>query len=257
MPKGIYAAASAMYTDARSMNAIAQNLANAQTAGYRRAEPLRDSFADLLQNRGRFEDISGDGGAGVTEAGIWRSFSNGERAATQRELDFGIAGDGFFTVEDQKTGDMLLTRGGHFDMNIDRVLVDPDGRPVQGQDGRIIIPNNAHGVQVDESGRIFAKVITAEGTMQNNFIDQFRVVTVDDPGNLQPINGQYFRETEGMTRDSDSFQIQQGYLERGNLDPVSEMVEMITIQRRYDAAQRALKTEEGAGKRFSELLHGG
>ena len=253
MPKGIYAAASAMYTERRSLDVIAQNLANAQSAGYRRAEALRGSFAESLANEGRSGGLDGDGGAGIHEAGIWRDFSQGQTRETARPLDVALAGDGFMMVE-ADDGEQLLTRAGHFDIDAQNRLVTPHGWPVMGQGGAIQMPQNAMGFQVDEGGRIYAQVQGDNG-IESQFIDQLRVVHVADTEALQPRNGQYFGSGEQALTDSTTTRVFQGRLEEANIDAVTELVKMITLQRHYDAAQKALTKQATMGQGYSEIIH--
>jgi flagellar basal-body rod protein FlgG len=253
MPKGIYAAASAMYTERRSLDAIAQNLANAQSAGYRRAEVLRSSFAQTLATEGRNGDIANDGGAGVHEAGIWRDFSQGESRDTQRQLDVALSGDGFFLVETEK-GEQLLTRSGHMNVDDQNRLVGNHGWPMLGQGGAIQLPQDAIGFEIDEAGRIFAQ-IQGDNGVQNQFLDQLRIVGVENTEGLQPRNGQYFVADDQVLSDNESTRVLQGRLENANVDPVTELVKMITLQRHYDAAQKALTRQSRVGEGYSEIIH--
>ena len=136
MPKGLYAAASAMYTESRSLDAIAQNLANAQSAGYRRAEALRSSFDKALgqAKRDGIPELNKDGGAGIANSGVWRDYSQAESRETQRDLDVSLAGDGFMMVQNNE-GKQLLTRDGHFTIDAQSRLVGGQGWPVLGQGG--------------------------------------------------------------------------------------------------------------------------
>lgn len=95
MPKGIYAAASAMFTESRALDVVAQNLANASTVGYRRAEPLRQSFAEVMSQQGRSGPINQDGGAGVQNDGLFRVQTDGSKRDTGRDLDVALSGPGF------------------------------------------------------------------------------------------------------------------------------------------------------------------
>lgn len=253
MPKGIYAAASAMYTERRSLDAIAQNLANAQSAGYRRAEALRSSFAETLADQGRTGGIEGDGGAGIHEAGVWRDFSQGQTRETTRQLDVALSGDGFLMVE-ASDGEQLLTRAGNFNIDTENRLIGNHGWPVMGQGGAIQMPQEAMGFEIDEGGRIYA-LIQGDNGLESQFIDQLRVVNVADTEALQPRNGQYFGTGGQEVTDSTTTKVFQGRLEEANIDAVTELVKMITLQRHYDAAQKALTKQARLGEGYSEIIH--
>jgi flagellar basal-body rod protein FlgG len=254
MPKGIYAAASAMFTERQALDVVAQNVANANTAGYRRAEPLRRDFATLLADQGRTGGLSGDGGAGVQVETHWRSFADGLKRETGSPFDLALTGEGFYTVQGPE-GETLLTRAGNFTANDQSQLVNAQGWPVLGQGGAIELPVNARSYTVDDAGRVYAQVPAAEGLIEV-FVDQLRVVKVDDTDDLKERNGQYFDPGTTELRDADNYRVSQGYVESGNVESVTELVKMIDIQRRYDAAQRALKAQDKAGEGFSDILRG-
>lgn len=253
MPKGIYAAASAMYTERRSMDVIAHNLANAQSVGYRRAEALRGSFAETLADQGRTGGISGDGGAGIHQAGVWRDFSQGESRETDRPLDVALAGRGFLMAR-AEDGSELLTRSGHFTIDTENRLVGQHGWPVLGQDGEIQLPDDAMGFQIDEGGRIYA-LVQGDNGVQSQFIEQLRLVEVANHDALIPRNGQYFDPAGQALVDSTDTKVHQGRLENANIDPVTELVKMITVQRHYDAAQKALTRQARVGEGYSDIIH--
>ncbi len=255
MPKGIYAAASAMVVETRAQEVNARNLANQQTAGYRAESVRRNSFADLLRNQGRTEDIAGDGGAGVLPAGSYFSFTEGQLEPTSAPFDLALRGEGFYRVRDDQ-GRILLTRAGHFEPDTQGRLVTPQGWTVEGQGGPITVPKDARRIVVDSSGRVMAETIEG-GAPQRTVIDQVRVVNVADTKRLIPLNGQYFDPADQTMSDATNFQVAQGYLEKANTEPLQQMVEMIAVQRRYDAAQRALREQANLGGSLSDLLRGG
>lgn len=257
MPKGVYAAASAMLTETRALEAVTQNLANLQTPGYRKASAMRGSFAHLLAAQGRTETIGGNGGAGIRDVGIYRSHNQGQLEESHAPLDLAISGEGFYRVRN-KEGNVLLTRAAHFTTDNDGHLATDEGYIVEGQGGPILIPADTSRVVVDESGRVVAESRDAKGMVIETFIDQLRVVTVPDPSQMRAVSGQYFTTGEQAQTDApaNAYAVRQGFLERANVEPVEELVRMISIQRRYDAAQRALKQQDEAGRGFSDLLRG-
>lgn len=257
MPKGVYAAASAMVTETRALESVAKNLAHVQTPGYRKETALREGFATVLAAKGRTGGIGGDGGAGILAAGTYHTFSQGSFEQTHAPLDLGISGAGFYRVRDPQGG-LALTRAAHFSTDGDGRLVTDDGWAVEGQAGPVLIPSEANRVIVDESGRIYAETRDEKGTPIESFVDQLRVVTVPQPSEMRARNGTYFDPGDQAQADvaNSEFNVRQGWLEKANVDPVQELVSMITIQRRYDAAQRAMRQQNEAGRGFSDLLRG-
>ncbi|MFW5845732.1 MAG: flagellar hook-basal body protein [Planctomycetota bacterium] len=253
MSKGIYAAASSMYADRFVVEVRANNMANAQSAGFRRAVPMRESFAELLRSRDPAgTGLPGQGAAGVRFAGAYTDFQNGHLTQTDDTFDAAIAGTGFYVLQDGER--QLLTRHAHFLTDAQGLLQTDEGRPVLGQAGTIRIPPTASSIDIDQQGRIYALLPTEEGP-QRTFLEQLRVVDVPDRQVLRPVNGQLFDPAGQVLRDSTDYIVRQGYLEEANVEPIDEMVEMVAAQRRYDAAQRVLNAQlEGGG--YSEILGG-
>lgn len=254
MPKGIYAAASSMYADRFMVEVYANNLANANSSGFRRSVPVRGSFAQQLQSDlARHEDLAGNGGAGVFLEGTFLSHQDGQRRSTGRPFDVALHGDGFFLVEGPDG--QALTRQSSYFLDEAGQLVSKEGRRLLGQGGPITIQAEADDVTIDRQGRIYA-VIPTENGPQMSFIDQIRVVTVEDLGALRGRDGQYLALGDQVPVDAVDYSVEQGFREEGNVDTVREMVDMIAAQRRYDAAQRVLKAQLQSDSKYSDLLRG-
>lgn len=254
MPKGIYTAASTMYVEAQALDVAARNLAHATTPGYRKEVALRGGFAEALQQKGHRGDAATDGGTGILSQGSYFDQHQGVLEPTGAALDVAITGDAFLRVTDDK-GRNLLTRAGHLTQDANGRLTTPDGWTVQGQGGAIVIPRGADGITIDPKGRIIASSSNG-GVRTETTIEQLRLVVVDKPAALTPVNGQYFDPGEQPTRDATAYEVHQGQLEKSNVDPIQELVSMISIQRRYDAAQKAMREQTNAGQGFSDLLRG-
>ncbi len=254
MPKGVYSAASAMYVEAQTLDVTARNLAHATTTGYRRETAFRRGFDQALaEQRGQTGGLEGNGGVGILSQGSSFSFTEGGRETTGAPYDLALAGEGFFQVK-KPGGEPLLTRAGHFQTDAQGRLVTPEGFFLQGQGGAITVPEGAEAVTVDRDGRV-SVATTAGGIRKDQVIEQLRLVKVDKPEALRAINGQYF-DPGTLTQSDAKIAVHQGELEKSNIDPLRELVDMIAIQRRYDAAQKALKEQSTAGQGFTELLRG-
>lgn len=254
MPKGVYAAASAMLVESRALDVRARNLANAQTAGYRREEPLRRGFADVFadDNGGKDDQdgsLKGNGGAGILSNGSMFRFADGAPEPTGNPLDLALAGDGFFVAT--KDGKQLLTRGGNFTQDPLGRLTTREGWPILGQGGPVQIPPEALAVAIDAKGTI--QVTLPDGSTP--VIDQLRLATVAKPQEMRALSGVHF-DYDGQPLIEAKATIRQGALEKSNVDPIQEMVEMISLQRRYDSAQKAISEQTNAGGGFSDILRG-
>jgi flagellar basal-body rod protein FlgG len=263
MPKGIYAAASAMVVETRNQEAVAHNLANLQTAGYRNETALRTSFAALMAQRGSGGDLSGEGGAGVLNAGSYYSFTQGTLETTGAPLDLALTGDGFYRVRTDQ-GRELLTRAAHFNTDPQGRLVTPEGWTVEGQGGVITIPPDAGHVMVGKTGTISVSS-NANGVSADTVLDQLRIVKVAKPGSMTAVNGQYFDPGDQAQTDatlstgaigSSGTTVQQGMIERSNVDSLQQLASMIAGERRYDSAQRAFREQYKVGASLTDLLRG-
>lgn len=254
MPKGIYAAASAMVVETRSLEVTARNLAHLQTPGYRQETALRSSFADELARQGHTGGVDHDGGTGVLPNRSYFCFTPGTLEPTGATYDVAISGNGFLRVRDN-SGNLFLTRSGHFNTNAEGRLVTSEGWSVEGQGGPIVIPADARRVTIGEEGRI--TIETGEGAnAAPQVLDQLRLVTVPEPGRMRAENGVYFDPGDQIQGDTTSATLRQGHLEKANIDPIQELAQMIALQRRYDAAQRALREQSNVGGGLSEMLRG-
>lgn len=251
MPKGIYAAASAMVVETRSLEVTARNLAHVQTTGYRQETARRTSFAEQLARTG---DISADGGAGVLPNSSFFRFAAGPQEPTGAPYDLAISGEGFLRVRDSQ-GKLYLTRAGHLATDPSGRLLTPEGWQVEGQGGPITIPPEAKRVSIGPDGRITAHVGDGASAAAQ-VVDQLRLVTVAEPTRMRAENGVYFDPGDQNQVDAAQSEIHQGYLEKANVDSLQELSQMISIQRRYDAAQRALKEQANAGGNILDLLRG-
>ncbi|MFW5828809.1 MAG: flagellar hook-basal body protein [Planctomycetota bacterium] len=253
MPKGVYAAASAMLTERHTVEVLGNNIANATTPGFRRSIALRDDFASLLQRQARTGGLAGDGGAGVLLQQTYLVQEDGPLVQTGGDLDIALQGDGYFLVADER-GDHL-TRQSHYSTDAAGRMVTDDGRILQGQGGPVVIPPAAADVDIDSAGRIYAVMPTDEGP-QRAFLDQIRVVTVPDRSALRGDDGVYFRPADQELRDAEMFSVHHHFVEHGNVQAVHEMVDMVAAQRRYDAARRLLTEQVDATRGYSDLLGG-
>jgi flagellar basal-body rod protein FlgG len=253
MPKIAYTAASAMHVETQALDLAARNLAHLTTPGYRREVFLHQGFAQTLRDQGRTGDLKADGGHGQHTTGSWFDHRPGETITTDAPLDLALGDRGYFRVTGPDDR-LLLTRAGHFQLDDQQRLVTPDGWPLHGQAGPITLPAGSERIIIDRTGRITALV--RDGTaLREAVVDQVRIADVADPRRLHAVNGQYFTADEAPA-DLAVPDVRQGVLERANVNPMQELAAMIAIQRRHDAAQKALHETTNLGGQVSDLLRG-
>ena len=216
---GIKSAAQALHYWEQRQAAMSHNLANVSTRGFK-GERV---FAHLLA------EVSGPGAQSATD------FAQGQLTPTGRPLDMAIEGDGFFLV-DTPAGERL-TRGSGFRVDQTGTLVDVAGNPVldAGRNPIVLPPGQ---VEVTERGEIL---------VEGSGISTLRLEKAPDGARLQREGSLYFVPGPAEDRvelEPGAVKIRQGHLEESNVDAVSALVDMIEIQRSYQAVQRSVVTAD-------------
>jgi flagellar basal body rod protein FlgG len=259
MMKGIYAVASAMRTEQQALDMVANNLANAETPGFRKAELRRAGFAEIMADQGQRGPLDGAGGAGVAAVSTWTSFNPGTLKVTEQPYDLALSGPrGFFQVRTPE-GQLLLTRNGNFTPDDNGILRDPRGNALQGQGGDISVPENVANVTIDGEG-ILTITDSNNSDINQQTLDQVRVVEPvagGSPRDWAKIDGQYFDPGDNELVDVLDPAVRQGHLENSNGNPIEDLVHMVKIQRRYDGAARVLNGSLEEAASFSDILRGG
>ncbi|QEK13208.1 flagellar hook-basal body complex protein [Crassaminicella thermophila] len=181
--------------------------------------------------------------SGVTVDKIVVNYEQGQLFETENDLDLGIKGKGFFQIE---TPDGIrYTRDGSFQLNNNNELVTLDGYPVIGEYGPIVIEGSE--IAVSEAGEII---------VDGEFIDKIKVINIENLGDLRKEASNFYKMAEGAQIKEAPFTgtIHQGFLEKANVDPIKEMVKMMTIFRNYESGQRVIKAyDDTLGKAVNEV----
>jgi|SRR5580704_12565330 flagellar basal-body rod protein FlgG len=248
MFRSLYTAASGMEAQELSLDNIANNLANANTSGFRRR---RLQFEDLL-----YQNIITPGapntqqtiipaglqvGLGSRTAATEVIQQQGNFDATGNPLDLAIQGAGFFQVL-LPSGEIAYTRSGNFSLDNVGNIVTSDGNPLQ---PGITIPPDALTITVGNDGTVS---VTIPGTQQPAQVGTIQLATFQNPGGLNSM-GQNLFEATGASGDpivgtaggaEGLGTIQQGSVEESNVNVVEEFVNMILAQRSYEANSRVV-----------------
>lgn len=237
MNKGFYLAASAMMIQERRLNSVSNNLANINTAGFRRERMGVGTFNEVLNLRiqGLDRTIIGSSENLQTISTIEHYFDQANVTMTNNPLDVAIIGDGFFAVT--SNGQSMLTRNGSFSIDEQGFLVTNGNQRVQGDRGDIFLGTDR--IQIDDYG-----VITTEN---GQFIDQLSLVSVEDLTllNLQS-NGLFTSDTPVIRI---SGRVVQGSLEGSNVELTSELTAMMEIQRHFQSVANALRVIDRLNER--------
>lgn len=240
--EGIYPAVSAARVQELRLDIIANNLANANTTGFKREVPLFDAVAP-------FPGVSTvDESSGVELAPVYgalRSVVTDSAPGVIREtgdpLDAAIEGDGFFAI--QTSGGVRYTRNGHFTLDAEGQIVTSDGFPVLGSGGPITLPTGT--VAVDPNGRV---------SVDGSEVDTFQIVKFSDPAHLVKVGANLVEAGGQPAVPVEPIRLVPGALETSNVNPVQEMVAMVEVLRLYEAAQKVMQTIDAAmGRAVNEV----
>ncbi|MCT8997786.1 flagellar basal-body rod protein FlgG [Chelativorans intermedius] len=246
--KALSIAATGMSAQQTNLEVIANNIANINTTGFKRA---RAEFSDLLYQAERLQGVperanqnivpeGANIGLGVKTTAVRNLHTQGSLTNTGNELDLALVGKGWFEIEGAD-GEILYTRAGAFNTNANGQLVTVDGFPVVPE---IVVPNNTVEVVVNKSGQVFARV---EGQAELQELGQLTLATFANEAGLAPIGNNLFRETAasgpatvGVPGDPGFATVEQGYLEDSNVDPVKEITDLISAQRAYEMNSKVI-----------------
>jgi flagellar basal-body rod protein FlgF len=226
MLRSLYISASGMLAQRRTMDVLTNNLANVDTPGFKRDSLMSRSFRDVYLSR--INDPEGDDGGigpinfGVHADEIATDFQEGPLEGTGRVADLALGGDGFFVVETPQG--LRYTRSGNFQVDNAGYLCTSEGYYVRGTNGRIHV--GSQDFSVDLAGNI----ASAGGSFR------LQVVKFTDNAALRKAgHNLYSGPAVAQLAVCD---VLQGYLEGSNVDMATEMVNMMTVSRNYEANQR-------------------
>jgi len=244
--KALYAAASGMAAQQTRLDNIANNLANVNTVGFKKArEDFQDLFYQQLVTSSPGVTASrAEVGSGVRLVAIEKNHSAGALTETGGELDVAIEGSGMFQFE-TADGERVYSRDGSFRRDASGQIVSSGGLRVG--DG-ITIPEDAQRVTVTDDGTV--KALLA-GDIDYTTIGQLDVFRFVNPGGLMPIGGNLYVETpeSGMPtaiQAGSDVKLHQGFLEGSNVDIAEELIQMIMAQRSYELNSKVVKAAEDA-----------
>lgn len=242
MIRGLYTGASGMLAEMTRTDVISNNLANVNTSGFKKDRAIFRAFPEM--NIHRIDDPVPAGidrvidprlfigvlGTGVMVDEVNTDFSQGTVKTTSNPLDVALEGEGFFEV--QTPDGIRFTRDGSFSVSRDGYLITKDGYYVLGENGPVQFAREGE-IVISQRGEVFGG---------GQPIDRLRVVAFADPNQLQKQGDNlYSSETPPIEVDAE---VIQGALEGANLNTVSEMVDLITAFRAYEASQKVIRTHD-------------
>lgn len=248
----LYTAATGMTALETKLDVVANNLANVNTTGFKRS---RANFEDLVYRQLKLpgtQDAQGNltptgihVGLGTRVQSTQTDFTQGAIQATNNPLDVAIAGPGFFQVIDPATGGFMYTRAGNFSINANGQLVVGSaqiGRLVQ---PAITVPQDALAVSIGADGQVFAQQPNNTALTQ---LGQLQLAKFINPEGLLHMGDNMYTETVASGPNQLAVPglqglgtLQQNNLELSNVEPVRELVDLITTQRAFELNSQAVQ----------------
>ncbi len=245
MVRALYTAWTGMRNEQRRMDVVTNNMANADTTGFKKIDVTAQSFDRQLAVKINdategLDVIRGIGGMtlGVKIGETYFDMTQGNFRQTGSQYNFALTDRGFFTISTTDKGGtehIRYTRDGDFTITREGFLVTKDGDFVLGDGGnRIQIPGaNTARINVNELGEIY---------VGDNYISTLQVVDFDNYDALSSYGENMYEPVAGANIIDSQATVTQGYIEMSNVNMVTEMVDMIAITRAYETNQKMIQT---------------
>ena len=251
MIRSLYTAASGMTAQQHQIDVTSNNIANVNTAGFKkdRAEFQDLIYESLNYTSGRTGEnntnpTGQDVGLGVRLANVQKNFSQGEIQVTGNTFDMAIEGEGFFKVT-MPDGETAYTRNGGFKVDSEGVIVNGNGYPM---DPEIVVPDDFLDINISQDGIVSG---TNPNTGLEEDLGQITLADFINPAGLTPIGETLFKVSnvsgdpiEAVPTEQQFGGIRQGMIEMSNVALVTEMVDLITSQRAYEANSKSIQTTD-------------
>lgn len=244
MIRSLWSSASGMHAYQAGIDVISNNMSNINTVGYKQVDV---TFADLIyQPSASTPNYSGNPinlGSGTRLAATTRQFTQGVFEQTSRDLDIAIQGNGFIPFR-RPDGQVVYTRDGSLKVDANGYLTSSNGYLLE---PNIAVPQNAKNVQIQRNGIVNA--VMPDNTTQQ--IGRIYLANFANPTGLENVGDNFFAASENSgavavqaAGANGAGSVNQGFLERSNVDMAQQMVNLITGQRAYELSSRAIKVAD-------------
>lgn len=226
MKSGIYSATAGMLTQLEKLNITSNNIANIGTTGYKADIPFEQVIRFLNEGPYPGKDQPVVGGSEINT-------NTGNIRITKRPLDLAFEGKGFFVIKD-KNNNTFYSRNGSFTLNSNKELVTAEGLNVMDKFGKKIkLFGNSH-------------YFTPKGDLMvdGNYLTTLKIVEIEDRKDIKKVGNHFYQLKQGAKTPVElkAPSLSVGALERSNVELMTEMTNLITIQRAFEFQKRTLDT---------------
>jgi flagellar basal-body rod protein FlgF len=210
-----------------ALDTLANNLANANAAGFKEQKSFFTTFNRMMESPGATQLEAAINNE--VSAGSALNLTDGSLLETRRDLDVALSGNGFFTVE--TPAGVRYTRNGSLTTNAKSELCTADGFPVLGERGRIVL--NQGKVTINQDGEILVDDVR---------VDRLKLAAFDDRASLLSEGNLLFAPALGgqAAKPASGVVVRQGYQEQSNVNPMLATVRMVEILRHFEAIQKSI-----------------
>lgn len=257
----LYTAATGMDAMQTKLDVIANNLANINTTAFKRD---RANFEDLLYRNEIYPGMldstqtptatGSQIGLGTRVQSTQKDNRQGALQETGRQLDIAIEGPGYLQVTDPLSQQVLFTRSGNLDINANGNLVIGSAQTGRLIDPPVQIPQDALNIVINPNGQV---LVRQPGNTQLSAIGQLQMAQFVNPDGLLKVGENLYMQTDASSAPQQADPgtnglgiIRQGSLEASNVEPVQELIDLITTQRGFELNSQAVQ----AGDQLLQLI---
>jgi flagellar basal-body rod protein FlgG len=260
----LYTAATGMDAMQTKLDVIANNLANINTTAFKKD---RANFEDLLYRNEVYPGMLDSNqlatptglqvGLGTRVQSTQKDFSQGSMQDTGRELDLAIENRGFFQVQDPTTQQIMYTRSGNLDINADGNLVIGSAQTGRLLEPPITIPQDATSISISSNGQVS---VSQPGNSNRQTVGQLQLAQFINPDGLLKVGENLYMQTDASSQALQGDPgtnglgvIRQGALEASNVEPVKELIDLITTQRGFELNSQAVQAGDQLLQQIANL----
>jgi flagellar basal-body rod protein FlgG len=251
----LYTAATGMDTMQTRLDVIANNLANINTTGFKRNRAnIEDSFYRNYVYPNQTTPTGTAVGLGSRVQSTQTEQRQGSSMDTGNPLDVAIEGRGYFVVNDPSTGQQLYTRAGNFSLNANGQMVMGSASIGRLVEPNITVPQDATSISVGADGQVF---YTQAGSTTAQQAGQLQLAIFPNPEGLIKKGDNLYQQSDASGNVTQGIPGQQGIgilrggsLEASNVEPVTELIDLITTQRSFELNGQAIQ----AGDQILQLI---